>query len=142
MWLTVLLYLSGAFTLCLGVLHVFLPALLDYRAIVLDRDPQIKPPRPFRLWPTRYVATFADRYGIIWVMNHAASSVLISIGLVDLLAAEWLRADTGRFVALWIAGWWLVRAVSQLYIGRRVGDWAILLWFTALGVIHLGVWLR
>lgn len=145
MWSTVLLSLAGAFILCLGVLHVFLPALLDYKAVVLDHDTPLKPdssPRPFRLWPTRYVVTLADRYGVIWVMNHAASYVLISIGLVDLLAAEWLRGDVGRFVALWIAGWLFVRALSQLYIGHRVGDWAILMWFTALGIIHLGVWLR
>jgi hypothetical protein len=141
MWLTALFFLAGAFTLCLGGLHIFLPLLLDYRAVVLDGDAARKPPRPFRLWPARYVVTLADRYGIIWVMNHAASYVLISIGLLDLLAAGWLRTELGRLVALWIAGWWFVRALSQLYLGRRAGDWAILAWFAALGAIHLGVWL-
>jgi hypothetical protein len=139
MWLTALLYLAGAFTLGLGVLHVFLPLLLDYKAALLDGVTGHKPPRLFRLWPTRYVVTLADRYGIVWIMNHAASYALISIGLLDLLAVSWLRGDTGRFVALWIAGWWFVRALSQLYLGRRLGDWLILAWFAFLGAVHMGV---
>ncbi|HEY7780259.1 MAG TPA: hypothetical protein VIC85_08620 [Ktedonobacterales bacterium] len=141
MVLTALLLLAGAFTLCLGLVHVILPALLDYRAVILDRDPPRKPPRPFHLRPTRYVVSLADRYGIVWIMNHAASYGLISIGLLDLLASGWLRGDPGRLVALWIAGWWFVRAASQLYLGRRLGDWLLLAWFAGLGLIHVGVWL-
>jgi hypothetical protein len=45
----------------------------------------------------------------------------------------------GRLVGLWIAGWWFLRAASQLYLGHRRGDWWILLGFAWLGVVHLGI---
>lgn len=141
MALTILLSLAGIFTLALGIAHIFLPALLDYGTVVLARGQTAKTPRPFRLRPSHYVVSMTDRLGIVWIMNHAASYVLISIGLVDLLAAGWLRGETGRLVALWIAGWWFVRALSQLYLGRRAGDWLLMIWFAGLGLIHLGVWL-
>ena len=35
--LTILVRLAGAFTLILGLLHVFLPAQLDYRSALLER---------------------------------------------------------------------------------------------------------
>jgi hypothetical protein len=31
---------------------------------------------------------------------------------------------------------WFVRAASQLYLGRRRGDWLILLGFAAVGGLH------
>lgn len=139
--LLLLLYGAGLFSVVLGTLHFFLPALLDYRALVLERPAEWKAPRPFRVWLTRYVVSVRDRYAIIWVMNHVASYVLITIGLTDLFAAGWLqRSEVGRLVALWMAGWWFVRAATQLYFGRRVGDWAILAWFALLGLLHLAVW--
>lgn len=140
MMLHALLLAAGAFTLALGAVHVVLPALLDYRSVVFDRPADWKPPRPFRLWLTRYIVTQRDRYGIIWVMNFAASYVLLSIGLADLFAADWLRSDGGRVVALWIAGWWIVRAASQLWLGRRWGDWLIIAWFLTLAALHVAVW--
>ncbi|MBF6589214.1 MAG: hypothetical protein IVW57_01630 [Ktedonobacterales bacterium] len=137
-----LLWLAGAFTVVLGLLHFFLPAALDYRTTMLGPARERPAPRPLRLWPTRYVVTPGDRYAIIWVMNHAASYALVSIGLVDLLAARWLlTAEAGRLVALWIAGWWFLRAANQFLFGRRAGDWLILIGFALLGLIHLGaVW--
>lgn len=66
--------------------------------------------------------------------------MLLSIGLVDLVAADWLRSDAGRGVALWIAGWWILRAGSQLWLGRRWGDWLIIAWFLALSALHIAVW--
>lgn len=135
-----LLIAAGAFTFALGAVHVVLPALLDYRSVVFDRPTDWKPSRAFRLWLTRYVVTQRDRYGIIWVMNFAASYVLLSIGLVDVFAADWLRSPAGRIVALWIAGWWVVRAGSQLWLGRRWGDWLLIAWFLALAALHLAVW--
>jgi hypothetical protein len=135
-----LLALAGIFTAILGVLHFFLPALLDYQTTILGPARERKPPRPFRLWPTRYVATLRDRLAVVWVMNHAASYALVSIGLVDLFAGPWLMGEAaGHVLALWIAGWWLLRAGNQLYFGRRAGDWAILLGFAALGALHLWV---
>jgi hypothetical protein len=135
MTLHVLLLAAGVFTLALGAVHIVLPALLDYHAVVFDRPAAWKP-RPFRLWLTRYVVTQHDRYGIIWVMNFAASYVLLSVGLADLFAADWLRSNAGRGIALWIAGWWIVRAVSQLWLGRRRGDVLLVAWFLALAALH------
>lgn len=140
MMLHLLLICAGAFTLALGAVHVVLPVLLDYRSVVFDRPTDWKPPRPFRLWLTRYVVTQRDRYGIIWVMNLAASYVLLSIALADLFAADWLLSAAGRNVALWIAGWWAVRAATQLWLGRRWGDWLIIGWFLALAALHVAVW--
>ncbi len=128
---------AGLFTLVLGMIHFFLPLLLDYKTVVLKRPAEWKSSRPFRVWPTRYVVQPRDRYGIIWVMNHAASYTLVSIGVADLFAGVWLHTDLGRLLALWIASWWLLRAGSQLYFGRRIGDWLILAWFAALGIWHL-----
>lgn len=135
--LRLLLVGAGLFTVVLGVIHFFLPLLLDYKTVVLERPAEWKAPRPFRVWLTRYVVQPRDLYGIVWVMNHAASYALVSIGALDLFAGVWLHTDLGRLLALWIAGWWLLRAISQLYFGRRIGDWLILTWFAALGVVHL-----
>jgi hypothetical protein len=136
--LTLLLRLAGAFAVALGTVHFFLPALLSFRSALLDHPPDWKVARPFILWPTRYLVTLSDRYGVVWVSNHAASFTLVSIGAVDVLAAGWLTSNPiGRWVALWIAGFWLVRAISQLYFGRRAGDWAILAWFATLALLHL-----
>lgn len=139
MLLVPLLFLAGIFTLVLGLLHFFLPLMLDFRSIVLDRPPEWKPARAFRLWPSHYIATLSDRLGVVWVMNHAASYTLVAIGLVDLLAGRWLTTDpgAGRILALWIGGWWLVRAVAQLTFGRRLGDWVILAYFGLLAALHL-----
>ena len=137
--LSILLRLAGVFTLVLGILHVFLPALLDYKSALLERPAGWKTPRPFRVWPTRYRTKPSDLLGVVWVMNHAASYALVSIGVVDLVASDWLRGEAGRWLALWIGGWWLLRAATQLTFGRRTGDWLILVWFAALGTLHLVV---
>lgn len=136
-WLLYLLDVAGVFTLVLGVAHFALPALLDFKTVVMAAPAAYKPPRPLRLWPTRYIVRARDRYGVVWVMNHAASYALVAIGVVDLLAAQWPHGALGRWLALWIAGWWLLRAANQLIFGRRWGDWLILAWFAALGLVHL-----
>ncbi len=139
MLLVSLLFLAGIFTLVLGLLHFFFPLMLDFRSVVLDRPPDWKPTRALRLWPSRYIVTLSDRLGIIWVMNNAASYTLVAIGLVDLLAGHWLTTDpgAGRILALWIGGFWLVRAVTQLTFGRRLGDWILLAYFCLLAALHL-----
>src|SRR6516162_3717344 len=103
--LSALLYGAGVFTLALGMAHFFLPRLLDYRTVILERAPDWKAPRPFRLWPTAYTATLRDLNGVVWVMNHAASYTLLGIGLLDLFAQGWLLG-AGQLLALWIAGFW------------------------------------
>ena len=132
------LYGAGLFTLALGMAHFFAPRLLDFRTVILERSAEWKTPRPFRLWPTAYTATPRDLNGVVWVMNHAASYTLVGIGLLDLFAQGWLLG-AGRLLALWIAGFWFLRAATQLIFGRRWGDWLILVWFATLGILHLWV---
>ena len=121
LWL-VALGICGVFTTVLGTVHFWFPVLLD-----------------FRLGPIRVATKRSDVHGIAWVMNHAASYTLVSIGIVDLLAVYWINSPIQWMVALWIAIWWFIRAASQLYLGRRPGDWWILVGFAWLGVVHVGV---
>jgi hypothetical protein len=126
----------GLFTLGLGTVHFFFPRLLDFEHAVPREGP---PLAPLRLGPLRYATTRSDVRGIAWVMNHAASYVLVSIGLLDLLGAGWLASPAGRPVAFWIAGWWFLRAASELYLGRRLGDWLALIGFASFGLVHLAL---
>ncbi len=130
---------AGVFTLALGLLHFFLPVLLDFSHGIPREGP---PLRPLRLGPLSYGTTRQDVYGIAWVMNHAASYTLVSIGVVDLLAYRWLGSGLGPWLAGWIAGWWLLRAASQFYLGQRRGDWIVAGWFLLLALMHGGAaWL-
>jgi hypothetical protein len=131
--------IAGLFTTVLGVVHFFFPRLLDFAQAIPREGAALQ---PFRLGPLRYATLRSDVHGIAWVMNHAASYTLVSIGVVDLLAYRWLGSEVGRWLLLWIAGWWFLRAGSQLYMGRRRGDWWILTGFACLGIVHLvvGIW--
>ena len=131
---TLLFYPVGLFTFTLGIVHFFFPVLLDFRNAIPRRGSSLQ---PFRLGPIRYGTERRDVHGIAWVMNHAASYVLVSLGVLDLLWPLWLRGPVGALLCLWIAGWWLLRAGSQLYLGRRRGDWLILAGFGGFGVLHL-----
>ena len=134
LWLMALA-ICGLFTLLLGTAHFFFPMLLDFEEAIPLEGP---PLRPFRLGPIRYPTERRDVRGIAWVMNHAASYTLVSIGVADLLAVRWLGTPLGLALSLWIAGWWFLRAGSQLYLGRRLGDWLILAGFALLGLVHTG----
>lgn len=70
-------------------------------------------------------------------MNHAASYTLVGIGLADLFAEHWMHTPAGRLLSAWIAGFWFVRAVSQLYLGRRRGDFVLIVAFSFVGAVHL-----
>lgn len=133
-WLAALA-ICGVFTTMLGMAHFFFPVLLDFDAAIPRTGPPLK---PFRLGSIRYPTKRSDVYGIAWVMNHAASYTLVSIGIVDLVAFAWVGSTVGVLVLLWISGWWFLRAASQLYLGRRTGDWWILAGFAWLGLVHLG----
>lgn len=136
MELAPLLYLAGVFTVGLGVTHFVMPVLFDFdHAIPRDGEPL----HPFRWFIYRYPTTRSDVYGIAWVMNHAASYTLVSIGVLDMLWTRWLDADAGWMLALWIAGFWWMRAGSQLYLGRRRGDLLAIAWFAMLGTLHAAV---
>jgi hypothetical protein len=130
------LAVSGLFTLLLGTAHFFFPILLDFDKAIPRQGAPLK---PFTLGPIHYATKRSDVYGIAWVMNHAASYTLVSIGVVDLGSWLWLGTTTGRILAVWIAGWWFIRAVSQFYLGQRRGDWWIAAGFAWLGIVHGGV---
>lgn len=125
---------SGVFTLALGLIHIFMPQLFDFRHAIPKCG---EPLTPLRLGPIRYATVRSDVHGIAWVMNHAASYVLVSIGVADLLFWRWPHGATGVLLALWIAGWWFLRAATQLYLGRRRGDLKIMVGFAVLGLVHL-----
>lgn len=130
--LSLMLTLAGVFTLTLGLAHFFFPVLFDFEHAVPKTGAPLK---PFRLFFIRYATQRTDVHGIAWVMNHAASYGLVSIGALDLY---WAATGTlTPWLSLWIAGWWLIRAASQLYLGRRPMDWLILAGFAALSVLHL-----
>ncbi len=128
--------ISGLFTTVLGSVHFFFPLLLDFAQAIPRQGEDIL---PFRLGPLRYTTLRSDVHGIAWIMNHAASYTLVTIGILDLLAYRWLGTEFGWWLCLWIAGWWFLRAGSQLYMGRRRGDLWILVGFAWLGVVHLAV---
>ena len=130
------LAICGLFTLLLGTAHFFFPILLAFERAIPRQGPAL---RPFKLGPIHYPTERRDVYGIAWVMNHAASYTLVSIGVVDLCSWLWLGTGMGRILTLWITGWWFLRAASQFYLGRRRGDWWIAGGFAWLGVVHGGV---
>lgn len=127
------LAIVGIFSLALGSIHFFFPKLLDFDQAIPKDGPPI---RPFLLGPLRYPTKRSDVHGIGWVMNHAASYVLVSIGLFDLAAHWWLGTSAGRLLTVWIGLWWLIRAASQFYLGRRRGDWWIAAGFVWLAVVQ------
>lgn len=129
-----LLYITGIFSVALGIVHFAFPILFDFRGALAHDGDALK---PFPLIVTRYSTTRDDIRGLIWIMNHAASFAILTIGLLDLFWNVWLPAQYGTWIAIWIALFWFLRAGSQLYMGRRRGDWLILIAFAALGVIHL-----
>jgi hypothetical protein len=132
-----LLICAGLFTVSLGIVHVVIPVLLDFDHAIpsATADPSLL--RPLRVGPIRYQVLRSDVRGVGWVMSNAASYALVSIGLVDLAAGPALMSDGGRLLALWIAGWWLVRAGGQFVVGRRGGDVLVAGWFEILALVHV-----
>lgn len=129
-----LLYLCGAFAVVLGSLHFFFPLLFDFRGAIPREGTALK---PFPLLVRQYNTTRGDIYGLVWVMNGAASFAILTVGLLDLGWTLWLRSPYGTFIAVWIALFYFLRAASQLAMGTRRGDWLILAAFAALGFFHL-----
>ena len=131
----VLVVIAGVLTLVLGVTHIVYPALFSYRQIFDAYPGPDRTLRPFRLWILSYPMDLRKAYGIIWMMNHHVSLVLVSIGLLEITApGRLLRAPD---LALWIAAWWLLRAACQpLLLGRCWYDWLITTGFGLLAVGH------
>lgn len=134
MALTIALYLAGMFTVALGILHFFFPVLLDFKQAIPKNGTPLK---PFHIFFYHYETKRSDVHGIAWVMNHCVSYVIVTIGLLDLFSTKWLHTSVGCALALWIAGWWLLRAITQLYLGRRRGDWFTLIWFSLISLLHV-----
>lgn len=131
-----IIYLTGIFSLILGIFHFCMPVLLDFRSAIPEEGPPLK---PFRFLFFQYNTKRSDIYGIAWVMNHCVSLVLVTIGLLDLTVDSWLSARFSTILFLWIAAWWFLRAGTQFYLGKRRGDWLVFGWFSLLGLVHMGM---
>jgi hypothetical protein len=128
---------SGAFSIGLGLWHVGVPRRFDMRSAIGVDGEDVTPLRPIRVGPLVHATSRADVLGIVGVMNAAASFVLVTIGIVGLAAPAWLGTEPGRWLAVWIAGWWALRAAMQLPIGRRRVDLAAMVVFGALALVYV-----
>lgn len=129
-----LFYLAGIFGILLGIIHFFFPLLFDFRSAIPEQGDALK---PFPLLITRYRTTRQDIYGLVWVMNNAASFAILTVGLLDFFWRQWFSTSYGALIAIWIALFYFIRASSQLYMGKRRGDWLIVGAFSALAVFHV-----
>lgn len=135
--MTVLIQAAGLFSLVLGIWHVGVPRWFDMRTAVGTDGPERQPLQPWVLGRFVHPTSRADVLGIVGVMNAATSYVIISIGVVGLLAPIWIATPDGRWLAAWIAGWWAIRAAMQLPIGRRRIDLIVMALFAVLAVIFV-----
>ena len=131
--ITLVLYVAGAFALVLGVLHLSFPERFGIRAAMLGEGPPVS---PFRLWFYRYDFGRRELFGVVCIMNYCVSFTIFSIGIADVLASRWLGTIGGALLAGWVAGFWFIRAGTQLFLGKRRGDWFIILWFALLAIVH------
>jgi hypothetical protein len=129
---------SGIFAFGLGIVHLAIPRIFDFAGDV-GQDGRASLPHlsTLTVGPWRYRRRRADVLGLSWVMSNAASYVLISIGLLDLLAGRWATEPAGRVLFAWIAGWWGIRAGGQFIVGRRSVDWLFAGLFAVLGIVSL-----
>jgi hypothetical protein len=132
--LTFLLYLAGAFAVVLGFLHFTFPTRFGLLQALATEGPPLP---PFRMMFYRYDMKRSDLRGIVCVMNHCVSYVILMIGVFDLFAPRWLGTFPGSLTSGAIAGFWLMRGATQLYLGRRKGDWFVVMWFVSLATLHL-----
>jgi hypothetical protein len=121
----------GGFSLALGVWHLGVPAWFHFGR-ALDNGARLP---SVRAVPVRYGTTPKDVLGVAWIMNLVASYGLITIGIAGLAAPLWVGTTAGRVVAIWIAGWWFVRAAAQLAMGHRKIDVMVMAWFAVLGAV-------
>lgn len=127
------LWVAGVGTLALGAIHVVMPRLIDIERAVPEL---VTPLRRLPIVGERYRTRRQDVLGVVWVSNNAATWVLLTLGVADLLAVSWLGTSAGRWLAGWAAVWWAIRAGSQLAFGRRAGDWAFVVVFGTAAVLH------
>lgn len=123
----------------LGIVHVAIPRIVGYRVALGTDAGDLPILGAIGIGRRTYGVRRADLLGLTWVMSNAASYVLITIGLIDLSWAAGWRGVPIAIGAAWIAGWWAIRAVSQLALGHRRGDVLVASWFGALGVLHVAI---
>jgi len=128
----------GLFTSVLGAAHFFFPHLFHYQRLIYAESNLQREIEPFRLGAFTYPLSLDSLYGLIWLMNNHVSFVLVSIGWVEVFYSRWLL-DQAHYLILWFAAWWLLRAGSQLLLGRTWRNWLVLLWFLSLSVLHLWI---
>ena len=105
--LIILLNLCGLFAVVLGLLHFSFPEKFGFAAVLPKEGVSIP---PFRLAFYRYEMKSSDLRGIIYVMNHCVSYVILVSGVFDLFAQKWLGTFPGSLAACLIGGFWLMRA--------------------------------
>jgi len=127
---------AGVFTTGLGIVHLMIPAIVRY-ASAIGRDEGLPSVGRVALPGGWYELRRADLVGLTWVMSNAASYVLITIGVVDLGWAFGWRGIPIGLGAVWIGGWWAIRAGGQFFLGRRSADVVIAAWFGLLAGGHL-----
>src|SRR5689334_17250543 len=125
----------GVATIVLGIWHLGVPVWFHVRTAVHRNGATPLP--PVRLVPLRYGTSMRDVLGVVWIMNLAASYGLTTIGIALVATGAWVGTPVGRIVALWIAGWWFVRAAAQLALGRRWADVVAMAVCGSLGVLAL-----
>jgi hypothetical protein len=123
----------GTFALALGSLHFFFPRLLDFESVLKMDGADLK---PFRAYIWNYQTKRTDVRGIIWLMNHHVSFVIVSIGVADLLVEHWISSPFSHILLVWMSLWWLLRAFLQFYLGRRRGDWFVFAWFIVIAILQ------
>lgn len=137
--MAIVLALVGVFSVGLGIWHIWVPRTFAFeRAIGTDGNGAFDL-GSIALGPWRYRRRRRDAVGLTWVMSNAASYVLVSIGVLDIawaLGSRTIPVDVGGW---WVAGWWLIRALGQFAVGRRIADVGIALWFGALAVVHVAI---
>ncbi|MBI1851026.1 MAG: hypothetical protein HYR85_11850 [Planctomycetes bacterium] len=126
--------LTGAFATLLGLLHFTFPRRFGFVELLNGSEPA---PPDFRLGPYRKELRRSDVLGIVYVMNHGVSFVILSIGVFDLFATRWLGTSAGMLVSVWAAAFWWLRSATQLYLGRRRGDFFVLFVFAVLGLVQV-----
>ena len=129
--------LAGIFSLALGIVHVWVPRIFAFRPAIGPDDGTLPAIGALRLGPWAYARRRSDLVGLSWVMSNAASYVLISIGIIDLAWAVGDRSIPLGIGAIWIAGWWTLRAAGQFTLGWRTGDVAMAALFLALASGHV-----
>lgn len=137
--LTLAIIVAGAFSLALGIAHLWVPRIFALDRAIGTDGPSLPELGVLGLGPWTYRRRRSDAIGLAWVMSNAASYVLVTIGVLDLAWAAGHQAVPIGIGASWIAGWWALRAGGQVVVGRRPGDVAVAALFVALAIVHVAL---